>query len=267
MSLQEHYSDDIKVNNPFGEHWLDSSPRSKKKSLRYPDICTRAQAVAFYSSLDEFQQIMDDIQTVDEAEKLKALSNRADAWYRKIRPNTYVLVAEMVKLDRHFKHKLIEHMTEGKGDKPAEDALLRVRTMANADLEAIRTNAIADRELQINRAIVEKKLCSDRRAIRFYRTWEKLMWNLVDNVPEISDANSLKAWAVKFHAWRKRAWASFYKEPCGATAYYMDLFEALAYSAALAQLTELGNAVLEVVSSLLDDMVDFADDDSAVIED
>lgn len=267
MSQQHHYSDDIKVNSPFGEHWLDSSPRSKKKTLRYPDMCTRAQAVAFYSSLDEFQQIMDDIQAVVKVEGLKALSNRADEWYRKVKLGSYVLVAEMVKLDRHFKYTLIERMTGGTGDKTAVDALLRVRTMAKADLAAMRDNAIADRELKINRAIVEKTLCSDRRAIRFYRTWEKLMWNLVDNAPEISDANSLKGWAVKFHAWRKRAWASFYKEPCGATAYYMDLFEALAYSAALAQLTELGKAVLEAVSSLLDDMVDCADDDSAMIED
>ena len=198
---------------------------------------------------------------------MTALALRADDWYRSVNPNTYALVAEMVKLDRHFKYYLVEHMTGRTGDKLVEDALLRISAMAQADQHALEYNAIRDRDLQINRAVVEKTLCSDRRAVRFYRTWEKLMWDLVDNVPAISDTRSLKAWAIKFHAWRRRSWSSFYKQPCGATAYYMDLFEALAYSAALAQLTNTGRAVLDAVSNLLDDMVDYADDDSAAIED
>lgn len=267
MSQQDQYYDDIMVNSPNGEHWLNSSPGSKKKSLRYADMCTRTQAVAFYSTLDEFQQIIRDIQTVDDAKGLKVLSNRADEWYRQVKPGSYVLIAEMVKLDRHFKYSLIEHMIGRADNKPAEDALLRVRTMANVDLKAIQDNSIPDSELQINRAIVEKTLCSNKRALRFYKTWEKLMWDLVDNIPTISDAHSLKAWAVKFNAWRKRAWSSFYKEPCGATAYFMDLFEALAYSAALAHLTDMGKDVLDAVSDVLDDLVDYAEDDSALIED
>ncbi len=267
MPQQEYYNEDIKVNNPFGIHWLDASPRKQNRTIHYPENCTRAQARAFYASLGEFQQMMDDIHAVKDAESLKALSGRADNWYQSVKPGSYVLIAELAKLDRHLKHSLIEHMTRGTGDSPEPDALLRARALAAADLKAIQNNAIPDRDLQINRAIVEKTLCSDRRALEFYDTWEELLWDIVDKTPGISDRSSLKAWAIQFHAWRKKAWDSFYAEPCGATAYFMDVFESCAYNAALAQLTDLGQAALKTISAFLDDMVDYAIDDSVIIGD
>ena len=267
MSQQEYYSEDIKVNNPFGVHWLDASPRKQNKTNHYPEMCTRAQAKAFYASLGDFQQMTDDIQAVKDAESLKALSGRADNWYQRVKPDSYVLMAELAKLDRHLKHSLIEHMTGGTGDNPEPNALRRTRALATDDLKAIQDEAIPDRDLRINRAIVEKTLCSDRRALEFYDTWEELMWDIVDKTPAISDRSSLKAWAIQFHAWRKKTWASFYAEPCGATAYFMDVFESCAYNAALAHLTDLGEAVLKVISAFLDDMVDYAIDDSVMIED
>ena len=182
-------------------------------------LCTRAQATAFYASLDGFFALLDSLGQVDDLDALGYWFAESNGWkeanwsHDPARIGTGISIMIQA-LNAHTHHSVIEQFVGTMAEIPADQAVAGLRKMAAVDQAAMELNDSPDVELELNRIATKMPRCDEDRALEYYATragYEQV----TDPLRRVDSWQSLREWLATFHEWRQEAWADFYAQPCG----------------------------------------------------
>jgi len=211
-----------------------------------PKLCTSQQASAFYGTLDDIQQFLDDLKKIENMEDYESWFASLNVWTRTNWAQFVddpcdgiaFLIYGLHALIRHF---AIEALTGRVERIPAYSVLDVAQSMAETDSAAIKNNEDPETALEINRVVADLPLCSEERATQFHKTIDGFQ-AMTEAMLETDWGPSLKEWLQYFHAWRREAWGTFYERPCGVTLSRMYELESKIYLAALMHVTGIEQA-------------------------
>lgn len=211
-----------------------------------PEPCTREQAMAFYSTLDGFQQLIDNLKATEDMDAYESWFESLNLWMQTnwaqfiddSRDGTVFLMFGLGALIHHF---ALERLTGQVEQIPAYGVLDQARSMAEIDLTAMKNNRAPDIALEINRAVEDLPLCCGERATQFHKTIDGIQL-MAKAMLQTDWGPSLKEWLQSFHAWRQEAWGTFYERPCGVVLLRMYEMESKIYLAALMHVSGIEQA-------------------------
>lgn len=241
FSQDANYRERLRINSPFVE----------------PDICTRGQAIAFYSTLGDYSELIDEIKYVNDGGTLWQWLSRFALWIETAGEDCYGVINLSISLELHARTIMLHHMMEQELQLSEDDAFNRAMDMYFADKEPLGIDrTIPKEEMEINRARMEMIPCKGEDAVAFHQASIEYL-QIVRQAEEISDKDSLQSWSTAYHSWRDEGWSAFFVAPCGEMIPQIVFFDSLAYGVALGQLTHAGEFFLNTFD-VLEEVLEYA---------
>lgn len=199
--------------------------------------CTRAQAAAFYASLEGVDELLAALAATEDFDELGDWYADYNGWrheaWASIGGDVGTGISIMMQaLDAHMRHHILAHAAGVMVEIPADITVSELRAMAEKDLAALESSDDPNVELAINRFAADIPRCKYHRALAYYETRSGYE-EITDALLLVKTGAELTAWLVAFHQWREKAWGRFYRRPCGVTLGDMYYVESRTYLAAL----------------------------------